>query len=129
MSTRLSDYAEHTQARGAAVPSADEARSIGTVPNYPGADEAALVNVLRLLNRIGHPAPLAPVERAFVLGAKAMFVELMQICDHLLEPSKRAEVPTPPALPTPSPPVEKTSAAPATPRHRQRPTPGGGSPR
>jgi hypothetical protein len=130
MSTGLSDYAERMPARGASVSPAEEFEAPEAVSDQPSADEAALMNILRLLNRV-RPAPaLTPVERAFVLGAKAMFTELTGICDALLT----LPTPTPSAAaaaaPTPPVPAQTPSPAPAPTgraRARQRPTPGGGA--
>jgi hypothetical protein len=64
-----------------------EAPSLLTAPAGSVCDsheEAALLYILRLLNRTVHRNVLTPVERAFVEGARAMFQHLTATCDTLL---------------------------------------------
>lgn len=78
-------------AKGASVTSAGTTGTFTGEPANPATDEAALMNILRLLNRVRPDEPLTPVQRAFLLGARAMFEELKQICDQFL---KRQPAPT-----------------------------------
>lgn len=48
-------------------------------------DEAAILYILRILNRASRPRPLTPVEHAFVVGARAMFRQLVEVCDDLIK--------------------------------------------
>src|SRR5205814_1979085 len=75
-----------------------------TSNNLPNADsdEAALMHILRLLNRVMGPASLTPVERAFIAGAKVMFTDLSRACDQLLQrdhPLAQAETSDPTVKP------------------------------
>src|SRR5258708_314253 len=68
----------------------------GAASAEAAADEVTLTNILRLLPRLRPAVPLSPVERAFVLGARATFEQLAKVCDDLL-----ARQPAAPASPTP----------------------------
>jgi hypothetical protein len=46
--------------------------------------EWALVNALRIVNRLLGPGVLSPVERAFVAGAKDIFDNLSKACESVL---------------------------------------------
>jgi hypothetical protein len=48
------------------------------------ADEAAVMNLLRVVNRAATGGTLTPVERAFVLAARTVFAELERVCGDLL---------------------------------------------
>src|SRR5262245_32008280 len=120
MSTTMSDFARPL-ARGASVPPPGHLAVPAARPEPP-ADEAALVGVLRIINRVGRGGTLSAVERAFVLGAKALFEELAEVCEHLLErPPAPAAAEAGAAYEQPAP----APAAPALPRRSRRPTPGG----
>jgi len=126
MNARFSELAEQTPARGASVHPGQPAMA-GGPHDWPAAEEAALMGVLRILNRVKVPRPLTPVERSFVVGAKALFEELTEVCDQLLAAQRAEEPPAPPAQPAPAP-EEAAPASPARTGRRAaagRPTPGG----
>jgi hypothetical protein len=52
---------------------------------HGGDEELVLLDVLRLMNRVIRSGTLAPVERAFVAGAKIMFEHLACECQAMLE--------------------------------------------
>jgi hypothetical protein len=122
MNEQLSDFAEQTRARGASVAAAE---GPGAAPERPAADEAALLNLLRLLNQVRTTRPLEPVERAFVLGAREVFEELARVCDGLLAAPPSPDLSTT-AGEQPSAPGEAPRAT--RPRTPRRPTPGGATP-
>jgi hypothetical protein len=68
--------------RGATIPVHHDAGGPGA--SAPAADEAAVMNILRVLGRARGGTGLDPIDRAFVLAAKAMFAELVTVCDALL---------------------------------------------
>ena len=132
MNTPISDYAAQTPARGASVRPAEKGGASEASPDQLRADEAALTKILRLLNQVKPPGALSPVERAFVLGAKAIFAELTQVCDNLLAPGSEAALGAVAGLPAANAPAEPArpaqEAAPeAKARVGRRTTPGGGS--
>ena len=116
MNSGLSDYVEPARARGASLP---PERDAGVAPEAVAADEAALMNILRLLNGVRRHGTLLPVERAFVLGAKAMFEELARVCDGLLAP---------PIVSSAAPDTPATETVASASRSWRRPTPGGARP-
>jgi hypothetical protein len=121
----LSDYAERVPARGASVASADVLEAANAISAHPSVDEAVVMYILRLLMRVKPSLALTPVERAIVLGARAVFTELTAVCDALLTlPAAGAPAPT---LATPVPAPSPAEAPAGRARARQRPTPGGGS--
>ncbi len=133
MNAGFADFSGSARARSAAVP-AEESSTMGAASAQAAADEATLTNILRLLHRVRPAAPLSPVERAFVLGARAMFEQLAKVCDDLLARQSAAHAsPTPGAtasLATPTDPAQPHRIAnePApTGRHRsgRRSNPGG----
>jgi hypothetical protein len=131
MNARLPNFAE--RARGASVPASEGPEAPGAVSEQPAADEAALMNLLRLLNQLRTCPALTPVERAFVLGAKAVFQELAAVCDAVLAPPPASAAPPaapPSAAPSFSAPEQPAAAEEAAPAGRtrasRRPTPGGG---
>jgi hypothetical protein len=87
--------------RGALPGNADRDAQSETDATPP--DEAALANILRLLNQIRARGVVSPVDRAFVLAARTMFDELAGVCARLLEG------PAPPT-PTPQPEAAATRA-------------------
>ena len=115
MTTPLTEYAESTRARAASLLPKGPSGVPEAGPEEATASEAALMNILRLLNGIGGSRPLTPVERSFVLGAKAMFEELVRVCGVLLAAAPAGESPS--AAPTESIP-ETPSVAPRTRRAR-----------
>ncbi len=123
MNTRLSDFAEQTRARGASVAAPAGPLSPGAMLEQPAVDEAALMNLLRLLNQVRASRALTPVERAFVLGARAVFEELARVCHAALAVPGAME--PPPVSSTEQPPVSGEPAPAGRPRARRRPTPGG----
>ena len=105
----FSDFAARTRVAGASVPGT--AGTEGTAP-AEAPDEVALAGILRLLDR-ARSGPLSPTDRAFVRGARAVFAELVQVCDDLLS--------QPPAS-APAPPVAAAQAP--MPREKKAPPPG-----
>ncbi|MBX9585099.1 MAG: hypothetical protein K2X87_32740, partial [Gemmataceae bacterium] len=88
-------YPAAVPVRGATIPAPPEPGGPG-----PAADEAAVVHILRILHRVRDAGTLAPIDRAFVLAARAMFAELGNVCDALLSrPPEPAGPPRRPALP------------------------------
>lgn len=73
-----SDFLEHTLVT---APSLAQRPSAQTVTD---ADEASLVGIVRILNQVNKRGMLSPVERAFIMGAEAMFSELTAICKKIL---------------------------------------------
>jgi hypothetical protein len=131
VSTGLSDYAERVPARGASVAPSDVLEAANAISAHPSVDEAVVMYILRLLMRVKPSLALTPVERAIVLGARAVFTELTAVCDALLTlPAAGAPAGAPapaPAAPVPVPTPAPTEAPSGRARARQRPTPGGGS--
>lgn len=131
MNSGFADFSGAARARAAGV--SPTAEAVGSAASWqPGADEGALMNILRLLNRVQRIAPLPPVERAFVLGAKVMFEQLAKACDELLtQPPPPREAPAPAAdtlaAPTAMPqPTHSPEDAPSPGRRRSRRSPSGG---
>jgi hypothetical protein len=120
MNESKSESVEKMQPKGGSV-SALSQSPIAVEPKRHAADEAALMNILRILNQI-KVAP-SPIERAFVLGAKALFEGLTQICTQLLAPLSTRATPDLPAAPKP---VSEGKETPPSDSRRKRPTPGGG---
>jgi hypothetical protein len=95
----FTDFAAEHPGTGAAV---SPGEGPGAPAGAPSTDEAVLMYVLRLLNQHRASETVAPVPRAFVVGARAMFSELIQICDDLLKESPKPPVPPPAAEPSPA---------------------------
>ena len=131
MNSLISDFTEQTRARGASVAAPEGPPTPGAVPEQPAADEAALMNLLRLLNHVRTTRTISPIERAFVLGARMVFEELTRVCDDLLTIPHAPESSASPASLAPATeesPAPEQPPRPARPRGSRRPTPGGARP-
>jgi hypothetical protein len=111
---------EETQPPATATRRAYTAPKIPPATEVPGRDdtsetasEVALLQIMRILNRAQSGCKLTPVERAVLIGARALFEQLTATCDNLLAPA----VPKSPATlaatlthpePTPAPTARAT---------------------
>jgi hypothetical protein len=64
------------------------------------ASEAVLIQMLRILERSQQGHQLTPIERALLVGAKALFAQLSLACDELLGAPQSTSAVSQPTAPT-----------------------------
>jgi hypothetical protein len=91
-----SNFASHAAAQAPAVPTAPAMTDRSDEPAQVETSELILVHILRFLTDAGSGRQLTTVDRAFLVGARAAFQDLIVICDRLLErkPETNASRPT-----------------------------------